>query len=69
MRTSLVLDALAMPVGTRQPGAAFQLVLHSHRGSPYTSGFYTQTGTCRLRSAPLIAHVGGRVGRSDLIGT
>ena len=33
MRTSLVLDALAMAVGTRQPGADFQLVAHSDRGS------------------------------------
>jgi putative transposase len=43
MRTSLVLDALAMAVGTRQPGAEFQLVAHSDRGSQYTSGLYTQT--------------------------
>jgi putative transposase len=43
MRTSLVLDALAMAVGTRQPGADFQLVAHSDRGSQYTSGLYTQT--------------------------
>jgi len=33
MRTSLVLDALAMAVGTRQPGADFQLVAHTDRGS------------------------------------
>jgi putative transposase len=43
MRTSLVLDALAMAVGTRQPGAEFQLVAHSDLGSQYTSGLYTQT--------------------------
>jgi putative transposase len=43
MRTSLVLDALAMAVGTRVPGADFQLVAHSDRGSQYTSGLYTQT--------------------------
>jgi putative transposase len=43
MRTSLVLDALAMAVGTRQPGADFQLVAHTDRGSQYTSGLYTQT--------------------------
>jgi putative transposase len=43
MRTSLVLDALAMAVGTRRPGADFQLVAHTDRGSQYTSGLYTQT--------------------------
>jgi transposase InsO family protein len=33
MRTTLVLDALAMAVGTRQHGADFELVAHSDRGS------------------------------------
>lgn len=33
MRTSLVLDALGMAVGTRQPGADFGLVSHTDRGS------------------------------------
>lgn len=45
MRTSLVLDALAMAVGTRAPGADFGLVAHTDRGSQYTSGLYTQTLT------------------------
>lgn len=43
LRTSLVLDALTMAVGTRAPGADFQLVAHSDRGGQYTSGLYTQT--------------------------
>jgi putative transposase len=34
MRTTLVLDALGMAVGTRQPGADFGLVAHTDRGSP-----------------------------------
>jgi putative transposase len=42
MRTDLVLDALRMALGTRQPGADFQLVAHSDRGSQYTSAAYTQ---------------------------
>jgi putative transposase len=54
MRTSLVLDALAMAVGTRQPGADFQLVAHSDRGSQYTSGLYTQT----LDDHEILASVG-----------
>jgi len=43
MRTDLVLDALRMALGTRDPGADFQLVAHTDRGSQYTSGIYTQT--------------------------
>jgi putative transposase len=43
MRTTLVLDALRMALGTRQHGADFQLVAHSDRGSQYTSADYTQT--------------------------
>jgi putative transposase len=54
MRTSLVLDALAMAVGTRQPGADFQLVAHTDRGSQYTSGLYTQT----LDDHAILASVG-----------
>jgi putative transposase len=43
MRTTLVLDALRMALGTRQPGADVALVHHSDRGSQYTSIDYTQT--------------------------
>jgi len=42
MRTDLVLDALRMALGTREPGADFELVAHSDRGSQYTSFDYTQ---------------------------
>ena len=42
MRTDLVLDALRMALGTREPGADFRLVAHSDRGSQYTSTDYTQ---------------------------
>jgi putative transposase len=45
MRTTLVLDALRMALGTRRPGAAVALVHHSDRGSQYTSVDYTQTLT------------------------
>ncbi len=43
MRTTLVLDALRMSLGTRAPGADVALVHHSDRGSQYTSIDYTQT--------------------------
>ena len=43
MRTTLVLDALRMALGTRSPGADVALVHHSDRGSQYTSIDYTQT--------------------------
>src|SRR5450756_2126905 len=43
MRTDLVLDALRMALGTREPGADFGLVAHTDRGSQYTSALYTQT--------------------------
>ncbi len=43
MRTDLVLDALRMALGTREPGADFALVAHTDRGSQYTSERYTQT--------------------------
>jgi putative transposase len=43
MRTTLVLDALRMALGTRRPGADVALVHHSDRGSQYTSIDYTQT--------------------------
>ena len=42
MRTDLVLDALRMALGTRQPGADFTLVTHSDAGSQYTSYDYAQ---------------------------
>ena len=45
MRTDLVLDALRMALGQREPGADFQLVAHTDRGSQYTSADYTQTLT------------------------
>jgi putative transposase len=45
MRTTLVLDALRMALGTRRPGADVALVHHSDRGSQYTSIDYTQTLT------------------------
>jgi putative transposase len=45
MRTTLVLDALRMALGTRTPGADVALVHHSDRGSQYTSIDYTQTLT------------------------
>ena len=42
MRTTLVLDALRMAIGTREPGADFQLIAHTDAGSQYTSQDYTQ---------------------------
>jgi putative transposase len=42
MRTDLVLDALRMALGTRDPGADFRLIAHTDRGSQYTSAAYTQ---------------------------
>jgi transposase InsO family protein len=42
MRTTLVLDALRMALGTREPGADFRLVAHTDRGSQYTATDYTQ---------------------------
>ena len=42
MRTDLVLDALRMALGQREPGADFALVHHTDRGSQYTSADYTQ---------------------------
>jgi putative transposase len=43
MRTTLVLDALRMALGLREPGADVALVHHSDAGSQYTSADYTQT--------------------------
>jgi putative transposase len=43
MRTTLVLDALAMALHQRSPGADVTLVHHSDAGSQYTSIDYTQT--------------------------
>jgi putative transposase len=42
MRTDLVLDALRMALAQREPGADFELVAHTDRGSQYTSTDYTQ---------------------------
>jgi putative transposase len=42
MRSTLVLDALRMALGTREHGADFRLVAHTDRGSQYTSADYTQ---------------------------
>ncbi len=42
MRTDLVLDALRMALGTREPGADLALVHHSDAGSQYPSLDYTQ---------------------------
>jgi putative transposase len=42
MRTTLVLDALRMALGTRDVGADFRLVAHTDRGSQYASADYTQ---------------------------
>jgi len=42
MRTDLVLDALRMALGLRDPGADFELVAHTDAGSQYTSFDYTQ---------------------------
>jgi putative transposase len=42
MRSTLVLDALRMAIGTRQPAACFELVHHTDAGSQYTSFDYTQ---------------------------
>jgi putative transposase len=54
MRTDLVLDALRMALGTRQPGADFTLVTHTDQGSQYTSHDYTQV----VDDARVLASVG-----------
>jgi putative transposase len=54
MRTDLVLDALRMALGQREPGADFELVAHTDRGSQYTSADYTQ----ELDDASVLASVG-----------
>jgi putative transposase len=54
MRATLVLDALRMALGVRQPGADFQLVAHTDKGSQYTSEDYTQ----ELSDAQVLASVG-----------
>jgi putative transposase len=43
MRKELVLDALRMALGLREPGADVALVAHSDRGSQYTCEDYAQT--------------------------
>jgi len=42
MRTDPVLDALRMALGRREPGADFELVAHTDRGSRYTSADHTR---------------------------
>jgi putative transposase len=54
MRTTLVLDALRMALGTRQHGADVQLVSHSDAGSQYTSHDYQQ----ELSDARVLASIG-----------
>lgn len=54
MRTTLVLDALRMALGLREPGADVALVHHSDLGSQYTSIDYTQT----LEDHRVLASVG-----------
>jgi putative transposase len=54
MRTDLVLDALRMALGIRQPGADVQLVSHSDAGSQYTSEDYQQ----ELKDAKVLASIG-----------
>jgi putative transposase len=54
MRTDLVLDALRMALGQRAHGADFELVVHTDRGSQYTSADYTQ----ELDDAGVLASVG-----------
>ena len=54
MRTTLVLDALRMALGTRQPGADVQLIHHSDAGSQYTSADYQQ----ELSDARVMASIG-----------
>ncbi len=43
MRTTLVLDALAMALHQREPGAEVALIQHTDAGGQYTSFDYTQT--------------------------
>jgi putative transposase len=54
MRTGLVLDALRMALGIREPGADVALVHHSDRGSQYTSADFTQ----ELSERSVLASVG-----------
>jgi putative transposase len=54
MRTTLVLDALRMALGTRQPGADVQLIHHSDTGAQYTSADYQQ----ELSDARVLASIG-----------
>ena len=54
MRTTLVLDALRMALGTRRHGADVQLVHHSDAGSQYTSQDYQQ----ELSDARVLASIG-----------
>jgi transposase InsO family protein len=52
MRTTLVLDALRMALGQRQPGAAVALVHHSDRGSQL--GLNRSSQRCSARNLPFV---------------
>jgi putative transposase len=54
MRTTLVLDALRMALGTRSPGADFTLIQHTDAGSQYTAQDYTQV----LNDHQVLASIG-----------
>jgi putative transposase len=54
MRTTLVLDALAMALSTRERVQEVRLIHHSDRGGQYLSGDYTQT----LADHDVLASVG-----------
>jgi putative transposase len=61
LRTDLVLDALRMALAQREPGADFELVAHSDRGSQYTYADYTQ----ELDDHGVLASVGSGGGAYD----
>ena len=52
MRTDLVLDALRMALGLREPGADFELVAHTDAGSQYTSRATTRRFSTTTRCSP-----------------
>ena len=60
MRTDLVLDALRMALGQREPGADFALVAHTDRGSPIHL-CRLHPGTQRPRRPGLGRHRRGRL--------
>ena len=61
MRTDLVLDALRMALGLREPGADFQLVAHTDAGllntSPGTTPRCSTTTRCLRRSGRSAMHM------------